>query len=100
MIKEPLEVGRVVRSLAGRDAGRRFLVMEVLDHEYVLIADGDLRKAQRPKKKKRKHLEGTKELISDLQMRIANGDKIADYELRRALFEAEKMREECADVQI
>lgn len=99
MIREPLEIGRVVRSKAGRDAGRRFVVMALLDDEYVLIADGDVRKVEKPKRKKRKHLESTRETISGLRARLAGGMQVEDHELRKAL-NAEKMREECEDVKV
>lgn len=56
MRNEPLETGEIVLSRAGRDRGRAFVVTEVLDADYVLLADGALRTLNRPKKKKRKHL--------------------------------------------
>ena len=43
----------VATSLAGRDKGRKFVIVGVLDDEHVYIADGKMRK---PKKKKLKHL--------------------------------------------
>lgn len=51
--------GAVVKSKAGRDKFRHFVVIEVIDEEYVTIADGDLRKVDAPKKKKIKHLSFT-----------------------------------------
>ncbi len=59
MTREPIEVGRIVRSKAGRDSGRLFLVIGVFDEEHLLIADGELRKVEKPKKKKRRHLAPT-----------------------------------------
>jgi len=59
MTRLPLSVGRVVRSKAGRDAGRLFLVVGVSDEEHLLLADGDLRKVEKPKKKKLRHLAAT-----------------------------------------
>lgn len=59
MTREPITVGRVVRSKAGRDKGRLFLVVGVLDDAHLLIADGDLRKLEKPKKKKLRHLTAT-----------------------------------------
>ena len=38
----PIEPGRVVRSKAGRDAGRYFVVMSLIDSEFVMMADGGL----------------------------------------------------------
>lgn len=97
MIKEPLEAGRVVISRAGRDEGRVFIVLRELDEEHVLIADGDLRKADKPKKKKRKHLKGTKEWVPELSERLKNGECVLDHELRNALmtFQTRKEGEGC-----
>ena len=51
-----LSIGQVVRSRAGRDKGGIFLIYEILDSEYVLLVDGKIRRLDRPKKKKIKHL--------------------------------------------
>ena len=48
--------GRVVLSTQGRDEGRYFVVLEVIDENFVLMADGLTRKIAHPKKKKVKHL--------------------------------------------
>jgi ribosomal protein L14E/L6E/L27E len=48
--------GRLVISKKGRDTGRAFIILQMLSEEYALIADGALRTAERPKKKKIKHL--------------------------------------------
>lgn len=53
------EVGRVVVSKAGRDKGRKLVIVAIMDDQYVLVADGDLRKLEHPKKKKRMHLKLT-----------------------------------------
>lgn len=47
--------GTVVRSLAGRDAGRWFVVLQLQDG-YAHIADGDLHPLQHAKRKKLRHL--------------------------------------------
>lgn len=48
---EDLQIGQVVRSKAGRDKGRVFVVVGKFDDQHVLVADGDLRKIEKPKKK-------------------------------------------------
>lgn len=53
-----IKIGSVVRSKAGRDKGNLFLVVDVRDG-YAYVADGKLRKTEKPKKKKLKHLQGT-----------------------------------------
>lgn len=49
-------LGRLVYSNAGRDKGRPFVVIDVLDSQYALIVDGSLRKIESPKRKKNKAL--------------------------------------------
>ncbi len=44
-------VGRVAVSKAGRDKGRAFVILELADKDHVLIADGKLRKLEKPKRK-------------------------------------------------
>lgn len=56
MERLPMEIGRAVRSVQGRDADRCFVILRVLDEQYVLMADGLTRKLAHPKKKKIKHL--------------------------------------------
>ena len=56
-----LNVGSIVRSVAGRDAKRIFVVISVEEDSgenggYVWIADGKLRKIETPKRKKLRHL--------------------------------------------
>ena len=41
--------GRVVLSTQGRDEGRYFIVLEVIDENFVLMADGLTRKIDHPK---------------------------------------------------
>ena len=56
MERLPMETGRAVQSLQGRDAGRCFVILQVVDYQFVLMADGLTRKLDHPKKKKVKHL--------------------------------------------
>lgn len=51
-IQNPLVPGQIVKSKSGRDKGDVFFVVEVIDDDYVLIADGDRRKSENPKRKK------------------------------------------------
>lgn len=50
-LTDKLIVGQVVKSRAGRDRGRTFLIYEILDEDFVLVVDGDLRKLKNPKRK-------------------------------------------------
>lgn len=50
------KIGDIVIALAGRDSDRLFMVVGILDENYVYIADGKSRKADYPKKKKIRHI--------------------------------------------
>ena len=78
-------LGQVVQSTQGRDAGKDFVVVGIIDQSYVLIADGALRKIDRPKRKKVKHLIPKQELISSLKEKLTCGQRVYDSELRKAL---------------
>jgi large subunit ribosomal protein L14e len=78
-------LGQIVISRAGRDAGRRFVVVKVVDEFFVEISDGDLRRIEKPKKKKVKHLNITGERAESLEEKLKSGAKITNAEIRKAL---------------
>lgn len=78
-------LGRIVYSKAGRDQGRSFLVVGQIDQNHVLVADGNLRKIEKPKKKKLKHLELTEEVVEVLGQKLCRGLKVSNSEIRKAL---------------
>lgn len=74
-----IKVGQIVKSIAGRDVGKIFLVFKVIDKEYLYLVDGSLRKLDNPKKKKIKHLMICNDVI-DIDVENLN-----DSFLRKAL---------------
>ena len=78
-------IGQYVQSTQGRDAGRDFVVVGIVDESYVLIADGDLRSIDKPKKKKVKHLIPKQELFSSLREKLVNGEEVLNAHLRKDL---------------
>lgn len=80
----PLEPGRVVLSRAGRDAGRRFVVLR-LDEAHVYVADGDLRKCETPKKKKHRHVRALPEQYPEIAATLAAGGCPANADVRKRL---------------
>ena len=81
----PMEVGRVVFSKAGRDQGHYFVVVDVIDDDYVAIANGCQRKVDNPKKKKIKHLVAKPELLEEISKKISEKKRIFDSEVRNKL---------------
>ena len=80
----PIEPGRAVLSRAGRDAGKRFVVLGT-DETYASIADGDLRKVEAPKKKKHMHLRAQPEVFSVVAEAVRCGRLPSNAEVRRCL---------------
>ncbi|HIT85529.1 MAG TPA: KOW domain-containing RNA-binding protein [Candidatus Ornithomonoglobus intestinigallinarum] len=81
-----ISVGTIARSKAGRDKGGRFVVL-ALEGEYAYLADGDLRKTERPKKKKLKHLQGSKTICRTIAEKLGAGGCVTNSEVRKALAE-------------
>ena len=77
-------ISDVVRSLAGRDAGKLFYVIEA-DDLYLMLVNGKDRTMEKPKRKKRKH--ASKVLRSETRVaeKLRAGDKVLSSELRRDL---------------
>jgi len=89
------EVGGVAVSSAGRDKGRTFMILSIIDEQYVYIADGDLRKLGAPKKKKLRHLKLCPDVLSGIAEKLMAGTKVFDAELRSAI----RSRTESGDAQ-
>ena len=116
----PFDVGRVVLSRQGHDKGRWFVVVGILDEKHVLIADGQTRKLEKPKKKQCKHLRAKPVKLQEIAALLLEGKPVLDSEVRKALKafaeeeakkrmvpvrhgarsgaedEADRMKEECA----
>ena len=68
-------LGSVVLSTAGRDKGRFFIVVEIVDGNYVRIADGEYRPQENAKLKKIKHLKNGSEIaFGDLKFVFEEGN--------------------------
>ncbi len=78
-----LDIGQIVKSKAGRDKGKFFVVFEKIDAKYVLIVDGSLRRIDRPKKKQVKHLAKTNIISNEIRAAILNNEKISNGFIRR-----------------
>lgn len=82
---EEVSVGQVVKSRAGRDKGRIFLIYDIIDNHNFVVVDGDVRKLNNPKQKKLKHLIVYNEVLSELKDKIDGKVKINDAYIRKLL---------------
>ncbi len=81
-----LEIGNIVISTMGRDKGLYFIVVGV-EENYVYLVDGSVRKIDKPKKKKIKHIELTSMHEENIANRVINRHKITNQDIKRALKE-------------
>ncbi len=78
-----MKLGDFVVSQKGRDQGKVFVVVRI-DEPYVWLCDGNLRKQDKPKMKKEKHVKETGFSDSLLCEKMAEG-KCANADFRKAI---------------
>ena len=79
-----INISDVVVSKAGRDKEKWFYVIGE-DHEFLLLANGKDRPLDKPKRKKRKHVEKVLRSETRVADKLRLGDKVLNGELRRDL---------------
>lgn len=75
-------LGEVVNSKAGRDMHRNFIVVGIINNEYVYISDGELRKIAKPKKKKVKHLNFTGIVAEEIKDMILSKKEVTNSKIK------------------
>ena len=82
--KPDINISDVVVSTAGRDLGDWFYVIAE-DPVYLYLANGKDRSLDKPKRKKRKHVQKVLRSETRVAAKILSGDKVLNGELRRDL---------------
>ena len=77
-------IADVVKSTAGRDQGKLFYVNGT-DPVYLTLANGKDRTLEKPKRKKRKHIQKVLRSETRVAEKLRLGDKVLNSELRRDL---------------
>ncbi|GAA0697514.1 KOW domain-containing RNA-binding protein [Paraclostridium ghonii] len=85
MLSNNISIGQVIKNTSGRDAGRLFFIVKVIDDEYVFISDGKRRKLEKPKLKKVKHLKKYDIINCKVKNKIELNEPISDAFLRTEL---------------
>jgi large subunit ribosomal protein L14e len=80
-----IEKTNIVKSLAGRDKGRMFMVLDLEDENFALLVDGKLRRLESPKRKKLKHIKYVSSNNTRTGERMRRGEKVTNAEIRRTL---------------
>jgi len=79
-----IHISDVVVSTAGRDAGQWFYVIDE-NQSYLYLANGKDRQLDKPKRKKRKHVQKVLRSETRVAAKIKEGNKVLNSELRRDL---------------
>ena len=82
--KPDIIISDVVISTAGRDQGEWFYVIAE-NQTYLFLANGKDRPLDRPKRKKRKHVQKVLRPETRVAQKLRSGDKVLNGELRRDL---------------
>ena len=82
--KPDINISDVVVSTAGRDSGEWFYVIAE-DPIYLYLANGKDRSLDKPKRKKRKHVQKVLRSETRVAEKLRHGDKVLNGELRRDL---------------
>ena len=77
--------GQFVQIKQGRDAGKFAIVIELLDDRHVLLADGQRRTFDRPKKKNIFHLRSLPIISPEVCASLAETGRVTNGKLRYAL---------------
>ncbi len=74
-----LKVGQIVKSKAGHEKGKLFVIIKVED-EYIYMSDGKARSVLKPKKKNKKHVQGVNYITEDFELLNKNLLEISSFD--------------------
>lgn len=78
-------VGEIVEIIMGRDKGNHAVIVKVVNDRTVLIADGNKRKYDNPKKKNVRHIRSTEYISKEVLDYLKENNRISNAKLRYIL---------------
>ncbi|HEX7056227.1 MAG TPA: KOW domain-containing RNA-binding protein [Bacilli bacterium] len=82
--KKP-QIGQFVQTIRGRDSGKIAVIIGIIDNRYVLLADGDKRKFDQPKKKNILHIRLYDQISEEVVASLQESGRVTNGKLRFAL---------------
>ncbi|OPA73151.1 hypothetical protein BVG16_30270 [Paenibacillus selenitireducens] len=79
------QIGQFVQIIRGRDAGQYAVIVGIVDSKFVLLADGDKRKFDQPKKKNLIHLQLQPTISSEVVNSLDESGRVTNGKLRFAI---------------
>ena len=87
------ELGEIVISTAGRDKGKYYLVVDIVDNKNIKLADGDSRKISQEKKKNIKHIKKTGYVAEELSQWLKEAKRVRNEDLKSIISDYAKNKE-------
>ncbi|XID90811.1 hypothetical protein ACF3MZ_20115 [Paenibacillaceae bacterium WGS1546] len=82
--------GDLVRSRRGKDEGEIAVVIALVDERFALVADGDKRRFDRPKRKNVLHLEPVGSRSEEVANSLRDTGRVTNAKLRHAIVQFER----------
>jgi large subunit ribosomal protein L14e len=79
------ELGQIVKVLRGNDPDKYAVVIAIVDSRFILIADGNKRKFDHPKKKNIIHLQLQEVVSSEVSASLQETGRVTNAKLRHAI---------------
>ena len=86
------QIGQVVYSKSGHDKGDVQMIIAV-EGEYLFLADGRRRKLEKPKRKKKMHVQPTFYVEEDVAAKLQTGAYLLDADIKKALKKYREVRD-------
>ena len=77
-------IGKFATSKAGHDKTKLYVIMNE-DLEYVYLVDGDLKPLNKPKKKRKKHIQIINRVDETIQNKLETKQIIYNEDIKRAI---------------
>lgn len=81
--------GYFAKSKAGHDKGKTYIIIEGTretgKEDFVMVADGDVKTLEKPKKKRTKHLQIILKCDEEIFEKMTNGQEIRNEDIKRAI---------------
>ena len=87
---QEFRVGDLVVSTAGRDMGAFYVIVEIINENYVALCDGKNKPIESPKKKKIKHILSLGQHEDDFESKISQKDVDSNAFIKKILKNFEK----------
>ncbi|TVX95617.1 KOW domain-containing RNA-binding protein [Cohnella terricola] len=85
-----LTPGDIVRSRRGRDEGELAIVIALVEERFALVADGDKRRFDRPKRKNVLHLEPLGTRSEEVANSLRETGRVTNAKIRHAIGQIEQ----------